>query len=257
MASRLGKRAWRERATFLRRKALAGSVEALAELGQLFQHGIQDDRGHAIVRRNPRAGFDMLLRAAANGDSSVAFPLGYAYDVGLGTRPNKREALRWYDKAWRAGSSTAALNIAVIHRDDRRLRLAFRWWKRAAEAGDGDGAVDVGYCYQYAIGTRPSFGLARRMYKRALTSRAISPYGREEAMYHLALDYLDRGKAHLAVPLLVRAGADGDFPEAESLLDQIRSKKTIVPCRCRRGLLKRLPGHTQCPRHARSQRGPA
>src|SRR2546422_9808531 len=80
MASRLGERDWRERTTFLRREAHAGNVAAVAELGQLLQQGIQDEHGRAIVRRNPRAGFQLLLRAAANGDTSVAFPLGYAYE---------------------------------------------------------------------------------------------------------------------------------------------------------------------------------
>lgn len=173
MGSRPGKRGWRDRVSFLRREALAGNVAAIAELGQLLQQGIQDEHGRAIVRRNPRAGFDLLLRAAAHGDTSVAFPLGYAYDVGLGTRRDKRKALRWYRRDWRAGRRTAALNIAIIHLDDRNLRLAFRWWKRAAEMGDGDGAVDVGYCYQYGIGTRPSIGLACRMYERALASEAL------------------------------------------------------------------------------------
>src|SRR5439155_9492924 len=247
--ARLGKRDWQRRTALLRREALAGKVGAMADLGLLLQEGIQDERGRAIVRRNPRAGFRLLLRAAVNGDTSAAFSLGYAYDVGLGTRRDKRQALRWYRRACRAGRSTAALNIAIVHRDDRNLRLAFRWWRRAAELGDGDGAVDVGYCYQYGIGTRPRVRLACRMYKAALTSKIITASGREEAMYHLAVAYLDEGRAGLALPLLVRAAADGDFPEAESLLDQIRSKNTIVPCRCRRDLLKTLPGHAPCPRH--------
>ena len=91
--------------------------------------------------------------------------------------------------------------------------------------------------------------VACRMYKGAIASKFITASGREEAMYHLAVVYIDEGKARLALPLLVQAAADGDFPEADSLLDQIRSKPTIVPCRCRRDLLKTLPGHAACLRH--------
>src|SRR5439155_13639259 len=170
--ARLGKRDWQQRTALLRREALAGKVGAMADLGLLLQEGIQDERGRAIVRRNPRAGFRLLLRAAVNGDTSAAFSLGYAYDVGLGTRRDKRQALRWYHRAYRAGSSTAASNVATVHRDDRNLRLAFQWWKRAVELGDGDAAVDAGYCYQYGIGTGPSIRVACRMSAPSVLERA-------------------------------------------------------------------------------------
>jgi hypothetical protein len=251
MTRRRAARDWRRRIAGLRREVSAGDVDAMAELGQWLQHGAQDRHGHAIIRRNPRAGFRLLLRAAASRQAEVAFPLAWAYDAGLGTRRDKREALRWYRRAWRAGRSTAALNIAILHRDDRELHLAFRWWKRAAEHGDGDGAVDAGYCYQYGIGTRRSVRLAHRMYRRALASSATSAYGREEACYHLAVLHLDERRTRLALPLLLRAAADGDYPEAGSLLARVRSRMPLVPCRCRRGLLKRLPGRAACPRHPR------
>src|SRR2546428_475984 len=189
--ARPGKRDWRQRAAFLRREALAGNLAAMAGLGLLLQEGLQDERRRAIVRPNPRAGFRLLLRAAANGDASAAFSLGYTYDVGLGTRRDERQALRWYRRAYRAGSSTAASNVATVHRDDRNLRLAFRWWKRAVVLGDGHAAVDVGYCYQYGIGTRRRVQLACRMYKAAIASKFITASGREEAMYHLAVAYID------------------------------------------------------------------
>jgi len=67
----------------------------MADLGLLLQEGLQDARGRAIVRRNPRSGFRLLLRSAVNGNTSAALPLGYAYDVGLGTRRDQRQALRW------------------------------------------------------------------------------------------------------------------------------------------------------------------
>jgi len=71
----------------------------MVDLGLLLQEGLQDARGRAIVRRNPRAGFRLLLRSAVNGNTSAALPLGYAYDVGLGTRRDKRQAFRWYHRA--------------------------------------------------------------------------------------------------------------------------------------------------------------
>ena len=229
----------------------------MADLGLLLQQGIQDTEGRAVVRRNPTKGFQLLRRAADRGDSSAAFSLGYAYDTGVGTLRSRDHALRWYRRAWRKGYSLAASNIATIYRDEGKRRLAFQWWRRSQSLGDGDAAVDVGYCYQYGIGARRNYVLAKHMYKLAIASEYITAYGREEAMYHLAIAHLDEGKASRAIPLLARAIADDDFTGAASLLEQIRSRSRIRPCRCRRGLAKGLPGHAVCQRHSRSKRAPA
>ncbi len=113
---------------------------------------------------------------------------------------------------------------------------------RAVKMGDGDAAVRVGYCHQYGIGTRRNPLLARHMFRRALTSRDISDLGREEAMYHLAVSFVDEGNIRLALPLLKRAAKDEDYSEAMSLLNQIRSMSDILPCRCCRDIYKDLPG---------------
>ena len=217
-----------------------------------LQDGAQDKRGRAIVRRNPAAAFRLYQRAVEqSGGSTGAGQLGYAYDVGMGTKPDKRLALRWYRRAVRGGDYLAACNMATVYRDNRKFGLMFKWYMRAAGTGDGDAAVSVGYCHQYGIGTRRNILLARRMFRRALISKNICELGREEAMYHLAVLFFDEGKVRLALPLLERAAADGDYPEAISLLYQIRSKLGALPCRCCRGLYKHLPGQAKCPQHAR------
>ncbi|MCP4006082.1 MAG: sel1 repeat family protein [bacterium] len=165
--------------------------------------------------------------------------------------------MRWYRRSWRDGNCSAANNIATIYRDEKNRRLAFQWWTRAQSRGDGNAAVDVGYCYQYGIGTRRNRSLARRMFKHAISADYVSEWRREEAMYHLAVVYLDAGSASRATQLLARASADGDFTEATSLLAEIRSQSPLTTCRCRRGIDKGLPGHAFCLQHPRSIRGPA
>lgn len=116
---------------------------------------------------------------------------------------------------------------------------------------DGDAAVDVGYCYQYGIGARKNTAMAKRFLRRAIVSKDISQYGREEAMYHLAVQYIDEGKRQFAIPLLKRAAADDDFPEATLVLKQLTKDSDYGPCRCRRFINKQLRGHTKCSLHAR------
>lgn len=250
MLRSLTKSSWRDHIASLVRQAEAGEVSAMTDLGFNLFEGIQDRKGRSIVRRNPREAVAWFRQAANRGDSTAASSLGYAYNIGLGTKRNVAQAIRWYRQAARSGDSTAAYNLATVYRDAGKARLAFQWWERAANMRDGDAAVDVGYCYQYGIGTRRDAANAKRMFRRAIASRDISQSGREEAMYHLAVQFIDEGKRQLALSLLKRASADNDFPEAASILNQLRIGSDFVPCRCKRFINKQLRGHAKCSLHA-------
>lgn len=252
MPSERDKDHWRKRVAKLRQRAREGDVKAAWELGLDLLEGIQDKHGGSVLRRNSRLGFRFLMQAARGGDSQADFMVGCAYDMGLGTRMNKREALRWYRRAAREGVSIAASNLATVYRSWHKYRLAFQWWKRSATMGDGDSAVDVGYCCQYGIGTRRNVPSARRFFRRAVSSRHISAYGREEGMYHLAVSYLDAGMVRHARPLLARAAKDGDYPEAANVLAQLRTRAPLTPCRCRRFWRAWIPGQAPCPAHPRA-----
>ena len=239
----------KRRLAMLRRRVASGDLQAHYELGLELLEGFQDIRGRSVVRRSPGYAVD-LLRAATEGGITEAYDsLAYAYDVGLGVRANRAEAERWYRRAYRIGSSMGAYNLAIIYRDTGDLRSAFRWWQRAAGLNDGDATVDVAYCYQYGIGVRKNAAEARRLYRRAMSSKDISQSGREEAMYGLAISFVDVGHRTRAIPLLKSAAVDVDYPEATAVLEQIRAKKAVKPCRCRRFIRKTLLGHAECEVH--------
>jgi TPR repeat protein len=247
----LTKHGWRDHIASLRRQAAAGNVSAMTDLGLNFFEGIQDRKGKSLVRRDPRVAVTWFREAANYGDATAAGSLGYAYDAGLGAQRNVEQAIRWYRKATKLGNAGAASNLATVYRDAGKAKLAFQWWKRSAEMNDGDAAVDVGYCYQYGIGTRRDTVRAKRMFRRAVASKDISQYGREEAMYHLALQLIDEGRNPLAIPLLRSASADDDFPEARAVLRQMQAKLPLNPCRCRRLSNKKMRGHAKCSLHPR------
>jgi len=233
----------------LRLRVTRGDLSAMCDFGMWLQEGFQDRKGRRVLRSNPAYAFRLLKRAAEAGYKEAAASLGYAYDVGLGTSGNKRQAVRWYTVDFRNGHSGGAANLATVYRDMGDLRRAFGWWMRAAALGDGDAMGDVGYCYQYGIGVRRNIAAARRLYRRAIAARDISMWGREAALYHLAVTYLDADKPKLALPPLKRAAKDGDYPEAAAVLGQLAAKKTVKPCRCRRFIRKSLHGHAECSVH--------
>jgi TPR repeat protein len=233
----------------LRRRVVQGDVSAMCDIGMWLQEGFQDRKGRSVLRSNPAYAFRLLKTAAEGGYKEAAASLGYAYDVGLGTKRNRRQAVRWYTVDYRNGRGGGAANLATVYRDVGDLHRAVSWWMRAAAMGDGDAMVDTGYCYQYGIGVRKNIAVARRLYRRAIPARDISMWGREEALYQLGVSYFDAGKPKLAVPLLKRAAKDGDYPEADAVLKQIRSKGKIGFCRCRRFIRKSLRGHAKCSVH--------
>lgn len=245
------KNSWRHRIARLKRLARSGDVAAMSDLGLTLLEGIQDRQGKSLVRRNPAEALLWLREAADRGNANAAVMVGYAHDVGLGTRPDAAMAIRWYRRAVKAGSSMAASNLATVYRDAGKPRLAVRWWVRALAMGDGDAAVDVGYCYQYGIGTRKNPDRAKQMYRRAIASTYITQYQREAALYHLALQSMDDGDRRSAIRLLRKATMDEDYPEAASVLRQVESRSEYVPCRCKRLINKRLRGHAECMLHPR------
>lgn len=249
MATRIRKLNWLREMARLKRRAAAGDIASITDLGLTLAEGIQDRNGRCLVRRNSRYSVRLFRRAAEGGDPTAAGSLGYAYDVGQGIPGDKAVALKWYRRAARMGNTTAASNIATVYRDKGNLKRAHQWLLRTVEMGDGDAAVSAGYGYLYGIGVRRDVSAARRMFRRALKDSDTSPYGREEALYNLAIAHVDTGNPRRAIPFLERANQDGDYPEAAALLAQIIAGAELKPCRCRRHLHKHLRGHAKCPQH--------
>lgn len=241
----------------LRRGAAAGDMAAVRDLGHTLLDGIQDRQGHSLVRRNSRYAVRLLQLAAESGDSAAAAMLAYAYDVGKGVDRDGDLAIKWNRRAIKQGELIAPANLATIYRDQGNLRLAHYWYLRAKKMGDDDAAVDAGYGYLYGIGVRRNVRTARRLMRFAVQSNYVTQYSREEALYHLAVAEVDSGSPIRAIPFLVKANKDGDYPEAASLLARIRAKTELRPCRCRRYLYKYLPGHAKCPVHPTNDRSAA
>jgi TPR repeat protein len=154
------------------------------------------------------------------------------------------------------GDSPAQNNMAASYRILGKLRLATKWFKKAAESGDGDAMADWAYCLQHGAGIRRDERLAERVYRRAIGHKSITEADREEAMYHLAVLLIRRGSAQArraATKLLERANVDGDFPQAQTLLEAIQTAAPVQICVCRRYLRPSL-GRRFCPLHGRMKK---
>lgn len=128
-----------------------------------------------------RQAFKLLQQAALAGSRNCMLNLGYFLEGGLGGVLDRAEAMRWYRRAYRLGDAAAASNIAVMHAEDGKYRLAFAWYLRGATLGDGDAHVELALMLLNGRGVRHSLERANAHLSAALCSNSISPAARQEA----------------------------------------------------------------------------
>ena len=58
-------------------------------------------------------------------------------------RRNQAAALRWYKRAYRGGSASAASNIGVMWRNQKKLKRALDWFRKAVRLGDDDANLEI------------------------------------------------------------------------------------------------------------------
>lgn len=125
--------------------------------------------------------FELFSVCAAQGSEGGMLDLGYFYDEGIGTPQDKEQAMHWYKKAYRLGSSAAASNIAVLYREQGRFSLSAEWFRRAIHLQDGDAEVELAKLLIAGKGVRKSLSAAMEHLLNALVSDRITPAGIEEA----------------------------------------------------------------------------
>ena len=104
--------------------AQAGDVEAMANVGEIFERGLGESA-------NYQAAALWYRKAAEAGNSRAQFNLGTLYEQGLGVPVDKVAALNWYRKAWGMeednvifqSAAQRELEARIGERDERIARL--------------------------------------------------------------------------------------------------------------------------------------
>ena len=239
---------WRHVMARLRQRVAAGDAAAMTELGITINDGIRGiETGVSSYDATRR-----MRSASCGGQSRAVMKTLRVRSVKLMTWVREYGVISSALDGIAAPFDTAIVALLPISRRSTAigaiLRAAIRWALRAMQMGDGDAAVTAGYDYSYGIGVRRSVAMARRLFWRALRGNT-SQYGREEALYNLAVAHADNGDRKRSIQLLRRANKDGDYAEAASLLALLTAKVGLSPCRCRRDLRKDLNGHAPCRQH--------
>lgn len=143
---------------------------------------------------------DLFRQCAELGDVAAMLNIGYFLDEGLGMKADKAAAMGWYRKAYDQGDSSAANNIAILHREQNDLTGAFDWFERAAEMGDADAHVELAKIHLHGLGVAKSEAKAREHLEKALAY----PVDNDEADEDV--DYISEAGHEEASALLAKLG---------------------------------------------------
>lgn len=207
-------------------RAKRGDSDAEWGVADRYADGCKDRRGKVIVRRSAPKAARWFRRAAEHGNSPAQNSLGVLLGNGDGARKNVEEALSWLRKAFHAGDSCAAQNIAITYRENGDLKAAVKWFRKAAEAGDGDALIQLGIHYYWGKGVRKNPDAAVQCFRAAIKANNISGVGRDDAFFFLGIAYYEgrgvRASLRNAVKFFKRANIDRDHTAADNMQRQLQ-----------------------------------
>jgi len=147
--------------------------------------GHQPMTAYAALRKletgRPLEAFRELKVLAERGDEHAYHMLGYLYDVGEGTRRDRKKALHWYLRGYSVGNSSCATNIATIYRDAGESRKEFQWYSKAMALGDGDAELEVAIRLLSGKGVRRNLRRAIHHLKSVVVEENTSEDARDVA----------------------------------------------------------------------------
>ena len=108
-------------------QAAKRSLELGNEAAKIKLGEIQEDE------KLMRAGFNALKKKVDSGDMHYANSLGYAYEFGIGTSLNIKEAMKYYEMAAKQNNAIGMTNLADLYIQENKLKKAKPLLVKAAE----------------------------------------------------------------------------------------------------------------------------
>ena len=172
-------------------QAAKRSLELGNEIAKIKLGEIQEDE------KLMKEGFNALKKKVDSGDMHYANSLGYAYEFGIGTSLNIKEAMKYYEMAAKQNNALGMTNLADLYIQENKLKKAKPLLLKAAEK-------EYGYA-QYLLAMN-FFYYKHENNKEALhwLERAASN-DEPEALYQLGLYYSEANDLAKAIKYYQRA----------------------------------------------------
>lgn len=172
------------------------------------------------------------MRAAAeHGHSECQYELGNAYQNGNGFKEDIEQAIYWFKLAAEQNHAEAYNQLGVIYSNDLRdYAKSHDCIKKAAELGSKTALYNMGYDYEFGLGTEIDYKLAEQYYLQAISKPESSLIN--NARYRLGMIYYE-GKGSIKKDkkkgrqLLQDAAVNG-YKDAKDYLEKNKETWTIT-----------------------------
>ena len=128
-------------------------------------------------------------KAATEGDTRAAYPLGLLYSAGLGTPIDYDKAFYWLSIAARQNIPDAQYRLAGLYQEGKGTAKSERefayWVKKAAGNGHIDAQRAMGMILHYGLGVHKNLPESVTWFEKAANA------GNATAQYYLGMDYMN------------------------------------------------------------------
>ncbi len=171
--------------------------EPLTEAARLEVVSAMEILGELLRKRDPKASFEWMNKAAAHGRAHAMTEEGLRYSNGAGVERDFVKAAQWFEKARAAGDVSARTLLAecylfgkgVTKNESKAIGLL----QDAAAAGDRRAMDQLGTCYHKGIGVARDDREAFRFYSAAAKLNYLDSAGNLGVLY-LTSEETDLGK---------------------------------------------------------------
>lgn len=193
--------------SWLKKAVRLKHVEATADLGVLFLHGIH-------VKKDEKYAFQLLKRAAESKNAYAQVNLGFCFLYGKGTKRNFKQAVFWFTQAVEQGNADALYELGECYFSGcgvvQDMELACRMFLDAAEKGNVEAMDSLGSCYM--LGN----GVEKDEQQGLYWTQKAAEAGHPEAMMSLAHTYTFGTEKIMKNPSLarrwMRAAVEAGYP---------------------------------------------
>lgn len=125
----------------------------------------------AFYRTPQERAFTQNFKLAQTGDATAALAVAQAYEKGEGTKPNKAQALEWYQQAAAGGSAQAAWQLFQIYSEgtliEPDMQVALTYLQTAAQSNYAEAQYELGNQYMQGKNVPEHAGQAYYWYMMA------------------------------------------------------------------------------------------
>lgn len=179
--------------------------KALYDLGMFYYecNTSADSEEKAIV---------CFKKAAEFHDKESQYMLGLMLAMKARTEKDMKEAVSWMETSWEEGNEEAALFLGKLYEGtvDTDMEMvpspekARLWFEKAASKGNGEALAELAFFYENGVTVQKDSQKAANLLKDAVG------YGYDEALFSLALHYLDEEREDEALPYMEAAAVKGE-----------------------------------------------